>query len=127
MLVLELSGLKLSKDKFMSETDYLLDNAWQKARERLTLQESFADEATRRRIVALGLERGWRCLEAGAGAGSVARWLSTRVGPDGHVLAVDLDTRFMSDLNEPNVAVRQMNIVSEELPQAEFDLVQTHP
>jgi SAM-dependent methyltransferase len=109
----------------MTDTDYLLDNAWQKARERLTLQERFADEATRRRIVALGLEQGWRCLEAGAGAGSVARWLSTRVGPDGHVLAVDLDTRFMSDLKEPNVAVRQMNIVSEELPQAEFDLVHT--
>ena len=109
----------------MSETDYLLDNAWQKAHERLTLQERFADEATRRRIVALGLERGWRCLEAGAGAGSVARWLSTRVGSDGHVLAVDLDTRFMSNLKEPNVAVRQMNIVSEELPRAEFDLVHT--
>lgn len=107
----------------MSDTGYVLDNAWQQARERLTLQEQFADEATHRRIAALGSADGWHCLEAGAGAGSVARWLSTHVGPNGHVLAVDLDTRFLSELQQTNVDVHQMDIVSEDLPRAAFDLV----
>ena len=107
----------------MSDTGYLLDNAWQQARERLTLQEQFADEATHRRIAALGSADGWHCLEAGAGAGSVARWLSTHVGPDGRVLAVDLDTRFLSELHQTNLDVRQMDIVMEDLPRAAFDLV----
>src|SRR5262245_18795310 len=87
------------------------------------LQEQFADEATRRRIGALGPALGWRCLEAGAGAGSVARWLCSLVGPNGHVLAVDVDTRFMSGLQEANLEVRQMDIVSEDLPEGVFDFV----
>jgi len=62
-------------------------------------------------------------LEAGAGAGSIARWLSSHVGPKGHVLALDLDTRFLSDLQEPNIDVREMDIVSEELPRRAFDLI----
>lgn len=107
----------------MSETGYLLDNAWQQARERLTLQEQFADKATHRRIAALGSADGWHCLEAGAGAGSVARWLATHVGPKGHVFAVDLDTRFLSDLQQTNIDVHQMDVVSEDLPGAAFDLV----
>lgn len=107
----------------MSDAGYVLDNAWQHALERLTLQEQFADEATQRRIAALGSADGWRCLEAGAGAGSVARWLSAHVGPNGHVLAADLDTRFLSGLRQTNVDVRQMDIVSEDLPRAAFDLV----
>lgn len=109
----------------MNDTGYVLDNAWKQARERLTLQERFADKATRRRITALGPARGWHCLEAGAGAGSVARWLSTRAGSKGRVLAVDLDTRFMSRIKKANVEVRQMDIVSEELPRAAFDFVHT--
>lgn len=109
----------------MNDTGYVLDNAWQQARERLTLQEQFADAATRRRIAALGSARGWHCLEAGAGASSVARWLSARVGTNGRVLAVDLDTRFMSGLQEANIDVRQMDIVAEELPPAAFDFIHT--
>ncbi|MBI4292962.1 MAG: class I SAM-dependent methyltransferase [Betaproteobacteria bacterium] len=109
----------------MNDTGYVLDNAWKKARERLTLQERFADKATRRRIIALGPARGWHCLEAGAGAGSVARWLSARVGPNGRVLAADLDTRFMARLQKANLEVRRMDVVSEELPRAAFDFVHT--
>ena len=32
---------------------------------------------------------GWRVLDAGSGAGDVARWIATEVGPDGEVIALD--------------------------------------
>ena len=113
----EISGLSLN------QVDYLLANAWHRSRERLVLQEQFADPATQRRITALGPMCGWHCLEAGAGAGSIAQWLCNRVGRDGHVLAIDLDTRFLSHLSEPTLQVRQADIVSDELPDNTFDLI----
>lgn len=69
------------------------------------------------------MQPGWRCLEAGAGAGSIARWLCSQVGPTGRVLAVDLDTRFLDHLDEPNFDVAQMDLRTDELPRDTFDLV----
>ncbi|MDQ4012074.1 MAG: methyltransferase domain-containing protein [Actinomycetota bacterium] len=62
-------------------------------------------------------------MEAGAGAGSVARWLSAQVGPIGRVLAVDLDTRYLHELNEPSLDVQQMDLRTDELPRNTFDLI----
>ncbi len=104
---------------------YLLENAWHRSRERLVLQEQFADPATQRRIAALGSMCGWHCLEVGAGAGSIAQWLCSRVGRDGRVLAIDLDIRFLAHLREPGLQVRQADIVSAELPERAFDLIHT--
>jgi tRNA A58 N-methylase Trm61 len=50
-------------------------------RERLAMLTQVADPISTRRLTELGVEPGWRCLEAGAGDGSVARWLADRVGP----------------------------------------------
>src|SRR5215470_8429208 len=102
---------------------YLLENAWHRSRERLVLQQQFADPATQRRIAALSSMRGWHCLEVGAGAGSIVQWLCTRVGPDGRVLAIDLDIRFLSHLREPGLQVRQADIITDKLPESAFDLV----
>jgi tRNA A58 N-methylase Trm61 len=40
----------------------------------------------------LGIAEGARCLEVGAGRGSIAAWLCRAVGPAGHVTATDLQT-----------------------------------
>jgi SAM-dependent methyltransferase len=45
------------------------------------------------------------------------------VGTTGHVLATDLDTRFLEALEYPNLEVRRHDIVSEPLPIARYDLV----
>ena len=37
---------------------------------RLRMLEALNDEASLRRLDAIGIESGWRCLEIGAGAGS---------------------------------------------------------
>jgi SAM-dependent methyltransferase len=104
---------------------YVVPNSWEHARERLELLEACYDAASFRRAAELGVRAGWRCLDAGAGHGSFARWLSARVGRTGSVIAADLDTRLLADITEPNVEVRQMDLVSEPLPAAEFDFVHT--
>ena len=106
-------------------TAYAFDNAWQQARRRHALLEECLDPATVRRMKALGVGEGWTCLDLGAGGGSVARWLCAQVGAAGHVLATDLDTRFLDALKEPNLEVRRHNLVTDALPPETFDLVHT--
>jgi tRNA A58 N-methylase Trm61 len=74
-------------------TSYAFPNAWELARRRLALLEVCHDPSSIRHATALGVGPGWRCLEAGAGGGSFARWLAARVGESGSVVAADIDTR----------------------------------
>jgi SAM-dependent methyltransferase len=106
-------------------TGYKLDNAWQQAERRLKLLESCWDPATQRRISHLGVGPGWCCLEAGAGGGSITRWLCSVVGEAGHVMAVDLDTRFVERIHATNLEVRRLDLVSDPLPREAFDFVHT--
>ncbi|WP_326836924.1 methyltransferase domain-containing protein [Amycolatopsis rhabdoformis] len=101
---------------------YALTNAWERAQRRLAGLEQTYDPTTRKRLSALGLAGGWRCLEVGAGAGSIARWLGEQAGPDGSVCAVDLEVTALHDL-PANVEVRQADIRSDPLPEAAFDVV----
>jgi 2-polyprenyl-3-methyl-5-hydroxy-6-metoxy-1,4-benzoquinol methylase len=104
---------------------YAFDNAWQHARQRLALLEQCLDPASFRRLESIGLSEKWTCLEAGAGGGSVAHWLSAKVGPAGRVVATDIDTRFLDQLNEPNLEVVRLDLTTGTLPQKTFDLVHT--
>ena len=88
---------------------------------RLALLERRFDAGTVRRLGDLGVRSGWRCLEVGAGHGSIARWLSEKVGRDGSVIAADIDTRFLTGLPD-NVDVRALDIRDLE-PEPDFDLV----
>jgi SAM-dependent methyltransferase len=103
--------------------EYTLDNAWVQARERLRHLESVFDPGSIRHLERLGVAEGWHCLEVGAGGGSLAAWLCDKVGPTGHVVATDLDTRFLDRLDYPNLEVRRHDITAEALPDAAFDLV----
>lgn len=102
---------------------YGLDNAWHNALARLRSLEDWLDPGTIRHLRARGVGAGWRCLEVGAGAGSIARWLSGTVGSGGEVLATDIDTRFLTGLSESNLRVRCHDITADGLPAASFDLV----
>jgi len=104
---------------------YVVPNSWEHARQRLELLEACYDAASVERASALGVSEGWRCLDAGAGHGSFARWLASRVGAAGSVIAADLDTRLLAGITEPNIEVRQTDLVSDPLPAAEFDFVHT--
>ena len=84
------------------------------------------DASSRRRVESLGVERGWSCLEIGAGCGSIARWLADRVAPEGRVLATDVDPRQIGRLRRSagaNLEVRRHDVGRDPLPEASFDLV----
>jgi ubiquinone/menaquinone biosynthesis C-methylase UbiE len=83
------------------------------------------DERTKRLLQERGLAAGWRCLEAGGGGGSIARWLSDQVGEDGHIVATDVDTRLLEAIQRPNVEVVRHDITRDPLPHAAFDLAHT--
>jgi SAM-dependent methyltransferase len=102
---------------------YVWDNAMAEARHRLRLLERLYDPGTLRCLGALEVGPGWSCLEVAGGGGSIARELCGRVGPTGRVVAVDLDTRFLEEIEEPNLEVVRCDVLLDGLPEGEFDLV----
>ncbi|MQA72745.1 MAG: methyltransferase domain-containing protein [Solirubrobacterales bacterium] len=102
---------------------YVYDQAWHEERRRLAGMEDLLDPGTRAVIESLGIAPGWRCLEVGAGGGSIAKWLAERVGPGGEVLATDVSTRHLAALEAPNLEVREHDILSDPLPDGRFGLV----
>jgi SAM-dependent methyltransferase len=102
---------------------YLLDHDWEQEPRRLALLEHHADPTSVRRIAETGIGAGWRCLEVGAGRGSIASWLARQVGPQGRVTALDLETSLLGGLQEPNIEILCGDILDIELPESSFDLV----
>src|ERR671937_1853607 len=109
----------------LTKPAYLLEHDWEQEPRRLQLLEEHADPTSVRRLEATRVGEGWRCLEVGAGRGSIARWLGKTVGPAGHVVALDLDTSLLTHLDEPNIDVVCGDILDIDLPEASFDLVHT--
>src|SRR5262245_42077766 len=102
---------------------YVFDNAAEQTASRFLALSRVFDEGTMHHIERLGIRHGWRCLEIGAGGGSMAAWLAARVAAPGRVLATDLDTRYLDRLRLPNLEVRRADVVVDQLPAGAFDLV----
>lgn len=108
----------------MSQPDYVFTSAEDQLElTRLLAIEREFDPTSRRRLHAAGLTTGWRCLEVGPGAGSLLQWMGERVGPSGHVVALDLSTKFLSGRHPDHVEIQQGDIRTASLPQGSFDLV----
>lgn len=91
-------------------------------RRRLEVFSAVFDGPTVQRLRSFGVGPGWRCLDVGAGAGSVARSLGALVAPTGEVLATDVDLRFFGERDLPHVEARAHDVTTDELPAASFDL-----
>jgi len=78
--------------------------------DRLRLLEGIFDPSTIHHLEIIYVSEGWNCLEVGGGAGSVAEWLSTRVGPTGKVVATDIDLRFLSQVSFPNLEIGRAHV-----------------
>jgi SAM-dependent methyltransferase len=102
---------------------YLFEHTWGEERRRLALLEEVFDAATEDYLGRIPVPVGGSCLEVGAGAGSIAGWFCGRVGPEGRVVATDLDTGFLEQRPEPNLEVRRHNIVADDLETDTFDVV----
>jgi SAM-dependent methyltransferase len=107
----------------MAEYQYPMSNKWKGARERLSLLEAVRDPWTIRGLLTLGVKEGWHCLEIAGGGGSIAEWLCRQVSSSGHVVATDLETRFLEAINASNLEVWKHDILREPLPEGAFDLV----
>lgn len=84
------------------------------------LAELFDAESTAR-LAGLGDLTGRRCLELGAGGGSIARWMASRTGPTGRVLATDLNPRHIA--TGEGYEVLAHNLVTEPLPEGPWDII----
>ena len=100
--------------------DYVLDQGFTEERKRLSGMESLWDPGTQALLDELGLGSGSRCLEVGAGGGSMVEWMASR---GAKVTAIDIDTRFIESLASDSIEVRRVDLRTDPLPQAEFDLV----
>jgi SAM-dependent methyltransferase len=105
------------------KSNYILPHDLSGERRRLALMSELLDPMHRTLLERLGLRPGWRCLEIGCGNGSISQWLATKVGPNGHVTATDLDLRFVDNLRAPNLEVRQLDILTDEVEVAVYDIV----
>lgn len=99
-----------------------LANAQTDEERRLAAAEELFDQTTFRHLDALGITPGMRCLEVGAGTGSVGRFLADRVG-DGRVVITDIDVTQLRGCDEPNIEVREHDIRTDPLEEGHFDLV----
>ncbi|MER5795671.1 methyltransferase domain-containing protein [Streptomyces sp. NPDC001980] len=68
------------------------------------------DDITMARLRALGAGPGWRCLDVGAGTGTIARRLLDEAGVES-VLAVDRDVRFLAE--RPGLDVLEADITAD--------------
>lgn len=108
----------------MAQPEYVFHRVEdQRELERLRAIEQVFDPASRRRLLAAGLQPGWKCLEVGPGAGSVMSWMSEVVGPAGRVAAVGISTKFLTGDLPSNVAVLPGDIRTVPLADSSFDLV----
>ena len=100
--------------------DYVYDQGFAEERKRLAGMEALWDPGTQALFDELGIGPGWRCLEVGAGGGSLLEWMT---GRGATVVAIDIDTRFIDSLASDTIEVRRMDIRTDVLPEGEFDLV----
>ena len=108
----------------MAESAYIFQRGDdQRELERLRVIEQVFDPASRKRLLDSGLQSGWYCLEVGPGAGSMMNWMGEVVSSTGRVVAVDLDPKFLREVNRPNVSVVRADIRTAQLPQQSFDVV----
>jgi SAM-dependent methyltransferase len=101
-------------------SDYVYAQGFAEERARISGMEALWDPGSRVLLDELGIGSGWKCLEVGAGGGSMVEWMAER---GAHVTAIDIDTRFIESLASDAIEVRRVDLRTDELPQAEFDFV----
>lgn len=102
--------------------EYVIDQAWRGERDRLGSLQACLDPVTTRYLAQAGIGPGRRCLEVGAGAGSIAYWMAEQVGADGSVVAVDLDPRFLLDHGRANLDVQTVDLRTDDLGENLYDV-----
>jgi SAM-dependent methyltransferase len=96
---------------------------------RLRLLHGLYGEGTRRVLLDTGLQRGMRAADLGCGVGVVTALLSKLVGPEGHVVGIDVSAAQLAQARERlngsggNVRFVEASATATGLPPESFDLV----
>jgi ubiquinone/menaquinone biosynthesis C-methylase UbiE len=102
-------------------TGYSFDNDGAAGTAQLNHLGAAFDAHTTSVLAGHGVGPGWRCLDIGAGAGSVAGWLANRVGPDGSVTATDVKPQHLAPRD--NLTVLTHDIDRDPVPGGGYDLI----
>lgn len=92
-----------------TQTSYLFDTGSEHGAHHMDHLAHLFDAHSSSMLSPIALQQGQRCLDVGAGGGSVARLLADRVGPTGEVVAADIDISRLSE-SGPGVTVVQHDI-----------------
>ncbi|GAA3526536.1 methyltransferase domain-containing protein [Amycolatopsis ultiminotia] len=98
--------------------EYVLGDTEELAGEHFGYLQQLLDPQTTACLDSAGVRSGMRCLDVGAGGGSISRWLAGR-GAD--VLAVDVDTTHLT--GSPRVEVLRHDITDGVPGRDRFDLI----
>lgn len=89
-------------------------------------REDHSDPRSQDFVARLGIPPDARCVEIGAGLGSMARWMATVLAPHGQVLATEVRPDLVASIARPDIAnlraVRH-DVRTQPFPEREFDLV----
>jgi SAM-dependent methyltransferase len=108
----------------MTENRYVFDNAvTAETGMRFSGLEVTYDPSTIRYLTGVGVTDGWTCWEVGAGSGSIANWLATRVGATGSVLATDIDPRFIPASELDQLEIVRHDVTADAVPAGRYDLI----
>jgi 2-polyprenyl-3-methyl-5-hydroxy-6-metoxy-1,4-benzoquinol methylase len=88
------------------------DNKHDQELNRLRRIESALDPFTLELLKKTGIASGWECLEVGAGAGSILRWLGGQVGPSGRVVGVDMNTAHLAEFKNRPYQIIEGNVAA---------------
>jgi SAM-dependent methyltransferase len=105
----------------MSRCTYALDNSAVTAPGMLDYLTQMLNSFTIEMLRGAGLKGGSRCLDLGAGNGSVAHEMAQIAGPHGRVVAVDIDPRHIPPV--AGVEIVRCDVVGEKLPAGPFDVI----
>jgi SAM-dependent methyltransferase len=98
---------------------YAYDNDVAVAQDQHACLSAMLDDFTRQRLSAVDTPAdGFRCLEVGAGAGSIARWLA---GRGAEVVVTDLKPSHLT--GDRRIRVLAHDIVAEPVPDPPYDLI----
>jgi SAM-dependent methyltransferase len=102
---------------------YVFTDPSERETARLGLLAALLDPQHRAALEAAAVGPASRCLEVGAGAGTIARWLASRLGPGGHVEATDIDLTHLTGPVPASMTVRRLDVTTDPLPERSFDLI----
>ena len=114
--------------KAVDHTPYIIRGGLP-GRERLRVLSRVMQPATRALLERLGVGPGVTCLDVGCGGGDVAFDLASLVGPEGRVVATDIDPTILELARHEGEALRLDNItfqfadITKDQPEPEFDVV----